>query len=807
MQDWFFKQGRRERLINWLGLDSRIDSTLAETWAAMRDYWNAGTSYFARFKITGWKRLLNEFLSEGLTLGMGGLVVSFALAIPALREFDEGKFSSGQYAVKFLDQNGNEIGKRGILHNDSVPLDEIPDSLVKATLATEDRRFFEHWGIDVIGTARALFTNLQANEVVQGGSSITQQVAKNLFLSSERSMQRKIKEAFLALLLESRLSKREILKLYFDRAYMGGGAFGVEAASQYYFGKSVRQINLAESALLAGLFKAPTKFAPHVNLPASRARTNDVLNNLVESGFYTSGQVHNARINPAKIIETRNPNSPDWFLDWAFEEVQRVAAGRGQYVLTARTTIDLNMQKATDEALATALKQYRGSRITSGAIVLLETDGAVKALTGGPDYGESQFNRATHAKRQPGSSFKVYVYTTALENGYTPTTMVRDAARPCAGRYVSNYGGGGGGGGRLPLWEALAKSLNTVAVELSFAVGRDKVIEMTRRLGITGIRPTCTMAIGDYGISPLEHAGGVATLANGGKLAKPYAILDLVSSKGDLVYSRDRDEPEAPQVIKRSVVEKMNWMLNKVVTDGTGTAAKLDFTNVAGKTGTSTGPKDVWFVGFTGKYVGGGLARQRRQPSHGVGHHRRPLRSPGLALLYVGRAYRHEHPDHPRPRAAPGSGRRAAARRRDAGRGHRARGAGRRDEGLVEPDVRSDARSAEASGGILAQGRRHRRAGRAHATEASRHQATGGARRCAEHRAREARRRHAAWAVAHAALQQHSGRHTAGARRDTSSCCPIAPSHPSTSSCTSCRSGSPLCSASSAIGRPSSAPC
>ena len=330
--------------------------------------------------------------------------------------------------------------------------------------------------------------------MVQGGSSITQQVAKNLFLSSERSLQRKIKEAFLALLLESRFSKREILKLYFDRAYMGGGAFGVEAASQYYFGKSVRQIKLAESALLAGLFKAPTKFAPHVNLPASRARTNEVLNNLVEAGYYTSGQVHWARLHPAKIVENRNPNSPDWFLDWAFEEVQRIAAGRGQYVLTARTTVDLTMQKATDEALTSALQQYRGNRITSGAIVLMETDGAVRALTGGPDYGESQFNRATHAKRQPGSSFKVYVYATALENGYTPTTMVRDAARPCAGRYVSNYGGGGGGGGRMPLWEALAKSLNTVAVELSFAVGREKVIEMTRRLGITGIRKTCTMA-------------------------------------------------------------------------------------------------------------------------------------------------------------------------------------------------------------------------------------------------------------------------------------------------------------------------
>ena len=175
--------------------------------------------------------------------------------------------------------------------------------------------------------------------------------------------------------------------------------------------------------MLAGLFKAPTKYAPHVNLPASRARTNEVLNNLVEAGFYTAGQVHWARVHPAKTIETRNPNSPDWFLDWAFEEVQRIAAGRGAYVLTARTTVDLTMQKTTDEALTTALRNYRGSRVGSGAIVLMETDGAVRAMTGGPDYGESQFNRATHARRQPGSSFKIYVYATALENGYTPTTF------------------------------------------------------------------------------------------------------------------------------------------------------------------------------------------------------------------------------------------------------------------------------------------------------------------------------------------------------------------------------------------------
>jgi penicillin-binding protein 1A len=604
VQDWFFRHSQRQRLINWLGLDSKLDSTLAETWAAIRDYWNAGSSFFARFKLTGWRRLVNEAASEALTLGAGGLVVMFALAIPALHEFDEGRFLTGQYAVKFLDQNGNEIGRRGILHNDAVPLDEIPDSLIKATLATEDRRFFEHWGIDVFGTLRALFTNLQANQVVQGGSSITQQVAKILFLSSERSLQRKIKEAFLAMLLESRYTKRQILKIYFDRAYMGGGAFGVEAASQYYFGKSVRQINLAESAMLAGLFKAPTKYAPHVNLPASRARTNEVLNNLVEAGFYTSGQVHAARVHPAVIVENRNPNSPDWFLDWAFEEVQRIAAGRGQYVLTARTTIDLNMQKATDEALTSGLKQYRGNRVSSGAIVLMETDGAVRALTGGPDYGESQFNRATHALRQPGSSFKVYVYATALENGFTPNTTVRDASRSCGRWHPQNYGGSHGGGGSMPLWRGLARSLNTVAAELSFKVGREKVIEMTRRLGIDGIKKTCSMALGDYGITPLQHAGGIGTFANGGKLARPYAILDLVNSKGELIYNRDRDEPEAPQVVSRKVAEQMNWMLNKVVTDGTARAAQLDFTNVAGKTGTSTGPKDVWFVGFTGKYVG-----------------------------------------------------------------------------------------------------------------------------------------------------------------------------------------------------------
>ncbi|MFM7083406.1 MAG: transglycosylase domain-containing protein [Hyphomicrobium sp.] len=604
MGGWRSKQAQLLKRYRLQRLEGKIEYSFTELWNLFNDACSSASTFFSRFQLQGWKRLLNELLSDGFTLSAGFLVGMYALAIPALLEFDEARFLTGQYSVKFLDKYGKEIGQRGILHNDAVPLDQIPDSIIKATLATEDRRFFEHYGIDLFGTIRALSENLRANEVIQGGSSLTQQLAKNLFLSSERSLDRKVKELFLSFLLESRFTKSEILKLYLDRAYMGGGAFGVEAASQFYFGKSIREINLAEAALLAGLYKAPTKYAPHINLPASRARTNEVLQNLVEAGFYSPAEVQEARQNPARIIETTVEDAPDWFLDYAFEEVQRLTKDKGPYVLTARTTVDLSIQKAANDALIPFIQQQgKAYQLNSGALVAMETDGAVRALVGGPDYGENQFNRATHARRQPGSSFKVYVYATALEKGYKPETTVRDASRSCGRWSPSNFGGGGGSGASLPLWLALAKSLNTVATELSFSVGREKVIEMTQRLGIKGIRKTCSMALGDYGISPLEHTGGIATFANGGKKATPYAILDLYTSKGELIYSREKDEPPSPQVIKSEVAQNMNQMLNKVVTEGTGQRAALDFTHVAGKTGTSTGPNDVWFVGFTGKYV------------------------------------------------------------------------------------------------------------------------------------------------------------------------------------------------------------
>ncbi len=606
MHDWFFRHGARRRLIDWLGIDAWIDSSLAQSWQSVQERWNAVSSFFARFRLTGWKRLCNEAVGEALTMGTGGLVVLFILAIPAINEFDENKINTGKFAVKFLDRHGAEIGQRGILHNDAVPLEEIPDHLIKATLATEDRRFFEHFGVDFIGTARALFENARANEVVQGGSTISQQLAKNLFLSSERSITRKLKEVFLAFLLESRFTKRQILKLYLDRAYLGGGAFGVEAAAQFYFGKTVREINLAEAALIAGLFKAPSRFAPHVNLPASRARTNDVLTNLVEAGYMSAGQVHAARLNPAKYIDTRPTHSPDWFLDWAFEEAQRLGEGRGHYVLTARTTVDLGMQQSAQDAMINTLRYTGPSRKRgyTGAMVSMEPDGAVRALVGGMDYEDNQFNRASHARRQPGSSFKLYVYATAFENGFNPRSIVRDYGGACGNWAPRNYSGGSSGRSMMAI-DAFKVSLNVPAVEVSLRVGREKVLEMTQRLGVVGVKKTCSMALGDTGITPLQHTGAYATFANGGKLAKPYAVLEMFNSKGELIYSRDKDEPETPQVVSRRTAEHMNQMMRAVVTEGTGKNGALDFATVVAKTGTSSSHRDAWFVGFTGALVTG----------------------------------------------------------------------------------------------------------------------------------------------------------------------------------------------------------
>jgi len=602
---WDFLQGNsRGKLIDWLKIDSWIDSGLYGAWIGFRDWWSAYSSFFGRFEIKGFWRACNELACEGLTLSVAGFLVVLAFALPAF-EVAQGKINlSDEYSVTFLDRYGNEIGKRGLLRDDSVPLEEIPDHMIKATLATEDRRFFDHFGIDVMGTFRALAENARADQVVQGGSSLTQQLAKNMFLTPEKALSRKIKEAFIAVYLENHYTKPEILKLYFDRAYLGGGSYGVEAAAHYYFGKSIREVTLAESAMLAGMFKAPTRYAPHVNLAASRARANEVLTNMVEAGYLSEGQVYGARLNPARIVERGDSNTPDYFLDWAFEEVQRLMAGKPNHILVARTTVDLGLQKSADDALEDTVNKYGRSRnFNNGALVSMETDGAVRAMVGGKDYGQSQFNRAAHAYRQPGSSFKPYVYLTALQHGFTPETVVSDGYVSCGRWSPKNYSGGFRG--RMTVRMALAKSINTVAVKLSLQAGRENVLADLEKIGIRHLKKTCSLALGDNGMTPLEHVGGYAVFASGGMEVRPYAIEEIRTIPGELLYNHDRDEPPRKRIFEQKPVEQLNSMLRSVVTDGTGRRSQLDYTNNAGKTGTSSAYRDAWFMGYTGQYVTG----------------------------------------------------------------------------------------------------------------------------------------------------------------------------------------------------------
>jgi penicillin-binding protein 1A len=601
-----FLQGNRKRkLVDWLAIDSSIDSGLYGAWTGFKDWWSAYSSFFGRFEVKGFLRVLNELACESLTLGAGGLLVIVALALPAF-DIAQGKMNlSDEYSVTFYDRYGNEIGKRGLMRDDSVPLEELPDYLIKATLATEDRRFFEHFGVDVMGTIRALAENARHDSVVQGGSSLTQQLAKNMFLSPERSLGRKVKEAFIALYLENHYTKREILKLYFDRAYLGGGSYGVEAAAQFYFGKSIRDVNLAEAAMLAGMFKAPTRYAPHIDMAASRARANEVLTNMVEAGYLTEGQVYGARMNPAKIVERGDFYSPDWFLDWGFEEVQRIMQGRKEHIIAARTTVDISLQKMAEQSLQQTIAQYgHGRSFSQGAMVVMENDGAVRALVGGKDYGESQFNRATHAYRQPGSSFKPYVYLTAFETGkYKPTTVVSGGGAACGHWAPKNFSAGEGN--TMMLKDALAHSINTIAVKVSLEVGREKVLATMNKLGITRLKKTCSLALGDQGLTPLEHTTNYAVFAAGGLEVHAYGIEEIHTLQGQLLYSHERDQPQRKQIFSRNSVEMLNTMLQGVVTGGTGRAAQLDFTNAIGKTGTSSSFRDAWFMGITGQYVAG----------------------------------------------------------------------------------------------------------------------------------------------------------------------------------------------------------
>ncbi|MGH6818109.1 MAG: transglycosylase domain-containing protein [Methylovirgula sp.] len=611
----------------FLAFDSWIDSSLYDSKERAHAFYATFAAWMDRLHVSGWRRLLVEFACEGSNLMLAGAFLALFLAVPAFQVTSKDWLKKEDLAVTFLDRYGQEVGRRGIKHDDSVPLEQMPKYLIDAVIATEDRRFFEHVGIDFIGVFRALTVDARANGIVQGGSSITQQLAKNIFLSNQRTLTRKIKEAYLALWLEGHLSKREILQLYLDRTYMGAGTFGVQAAAQFYFGKSVRDVTLAEAAMLAGLFKAPERYAPNVNLPAARARANDVLNNLVEAGYLTQGQIYAAVRNPATpIAHNSDEDAPNWYLDWAYDEVRQLAdAGKlgNDRVLTVRTALDSNLQKFADQTIDNQLIEYGPTyHVKESAMVILDpSNGAVRTIVGGTDYGVSQFNRAV-AARQPGSSFKPFDYLAALLTGkFHPDTTVLDApiciGNWCPHNYDNSYAGA------IPLTYGLVHSLNSVAVRLSIEIGeaypvpghnnvfeaakrgRAKIVATARKMGIsTPLIDTVSLPIGADEVTAMDMAGAYATFANGGKRVHPFAAVDIYNSHGDLIYSHDRDTPPPQQIFPSGPILDMVSMMKQVVEDGTGRRARLDGIDAAGKTGTTNGFKDAWFDGYTGNYVG-----------------------------------------------------------------------------------------------------------------------------------------------------------------------------------------------------------
>ncbi|WP_273756426.1 transglycosylase domain-containing protein [Bartonella sp. MM73XJBT] len=588
-------------------LDARFDTTLYRLRSANRFFWNRAKIISQSLRMHGWKRFIVEILDETLTLGLIGFTLFTAVGISVLELTKKDWSLPKNFSILFLDRYGNPIGQRGALPTVFVPVEEMPDYVVKAVLATEDRHFFDHWGIDLQGLTRAILQNMQAKSVVQGGSTLTQQLAKNLFLTNERTITRKIKEAYLALWLEANFSKKQILQFYLDRAYMGGNNFGIAAAAKFYFGKNISNISLSESAMLAGLFKAPTKYAPHSHLFAAQTRANVVLANLVNSGFMTESQIINAHRHPAKALPKIKNTQPDYFLDWVFGEVKKMRDQLPSHNLIIQTTLDPNIQKAAEESITYHLQQYgQQYRVTQAATVILDNNGAVRAMVGGVDYNKSQFNRATQGGRQPGSSFKPYIYALAMEHGLSPSTIVLDAPinwggwspKNNSGRYL----------GKIDLATALAFSINTVPVYLTYQyLNRDTkpIIELIKNMGIEAhILSHKTMILGTSNMTPMDQATGFNVFANGGMAGNRHGFTQIRTIDGRVIWDFEHNGNKPHRVLTSQSAAYMNQMMVGVTTRGSGKRAALPMTLVAGKTGTSQSYRDAWFVGFTGNYTG-----------------------------------------------------------------------------------------------------------------------------------------------------------------------------------------------------------
>ena len=547
---------------------------------------------------------LQRVLYWGAVLGVWGaifLVVFFAVFARDLPDTSTLYNVDRQPSITYLDRNGALIAVRGTQQAPPADLDALPDYVPAAFIAIEDRRFYHHPGFDPIGMSRAMVSNMRAGRVVQGGSTLTQQLAKNLFLSPDQNMKRKVQELMLAVWLEMKFSKDEILALYLNRVYFGAGAYGIEAASQRYFDKSAKQLTVGEAALLAGLLKAPSRYSPVSESERAGIRATVVLNEMVDAGVITPEQRAQAAASPVRVSRTLSSQHAQYFIDWLDKQIRELV-GEPTEDMVVETTMDLTLQTQAERSVNRILTRDRSKGVQQAALVALDGDGRVRAMIGGASYADSQFNRAVDARRQAGSAWKPFVYLAAMEAGYTPETPVVDEPVRIGNWSPRNYSGTFAG--NMTLANAVAQSTNTVAAYVADQIGRDSVARAARRLGISsriGLEPA--MALGAVEVSPIDMATAYDAFANGGRRVEAYGISRIRTPQGRVIYQRGARDAAAGQAINNPSLYYMNQMLRGVVTSGTARSAAISGRDIAGKTGTTSDYKDAWFVGYTGGFV------------------------------------------------------------------------------------------------------------------------------------------------------------------------------------------------------------
>ncbi|MEP7172534.1 MAG: penicillin-binding protein 1A, partial [Aestuariivirga sp.] len=547
-------------------------------------------------------RWLFSFAFKSAVLGSIALAAMFGYVWFSLSQKGLLQIPELQPGIMLLAEDGTVLSEQGAFFGDQVRVSELPDYVPNALIAIEDHRFRSHFGVDPLSLMRAAYENFTAGRVVQGGSTITQQLAKNLFLKPERTYSRKAQELVLALWLETKFSKDDILQLYLNRVYYGSGATGIEKAAQVFYHKSATDLNLTEAATLAGVLKAPSNYNPIAHPEAAAARTNLVLNAMVDADFISQGEADQAVNAPATVVASDYVPATQYVVDWVNEQLPLLVKNYGQSIIV-ETTIDPQLQLLAERSLRKHLNEEgKKLKVSQGAMVVMDTFGAVKAMVGGKSYQRSQYNRVTKAMRQPGSTFKPFVYLAAMEQGYTPDSMANDQPIRIGNWQPENYNNKYMG--EVTLRTALALSLNSVAAQLAASVGPENVVAVAHRLGITShLGNDASIALGTSEVTLLELTSAFTPFANGGYSIVPFSVRRIVTRDGQVIYERSGDG--LGQAMSNRDLGSMNSMMRAVVTQGTAKKAQIPDFDIAGKTGTSQDYRDAWFVGYSSYLVAG----------------------------------------------------------------------------------------------------------------------------------------------------------------------------------------------------------